>query len=339
MNGVHTQARNVLSWRQAAVRAGQMLTALAATIALVGCGTSQRSGGYEASVEILVMPRDASPNAQRADNTEVDPLATHMQLIQSPRIIGSAVEQGNLKELPSMAELVAAERSVEAHIRKHINVERVHDGAIMRIRYSGPNQEDCAKVLQAVVLAYQSFLGETFTGTSEAAIALIEQARSELAAELTAAEDDYLQFRQKALLRPDASSAAQEKLKAYEVALTEIQLERAKSEARLDVLEKTLTETAPEPDADPSKERDRLKIELRILEKQQQKLIDMTSEAEAQVKRLATYEIEDKLKNEHIDRLRELYDAVVGRLREINLIKDYGGFLTEIVAPIEVRQK
>jgi len=316
-----------------------MLTALTATIALIGCGTSQRSGGYEASIEILVMPKDASPNAQRAENTEVDPIATHMQLIQSPRIIASAVEQGNLKAIPSMAEPVAAGGSVEAHIRKHINVERVHDGAIMRIGYSGPNQEDCAKVLQAVVLAYQSFLGDTFTGTSEKAITLIEQARSELAAELAAAEDDYHKFRQQANLRPDSSSAAQEKLKAHEAALTEIQLELAKSEARLEALEETLTKTDPEPDAGLPKERDRLKIELRILEKQQQKLIDMTSEAETQVTRLAAFEIEDRLKSQCIERRRELYETVCARLREINLIKDYGGFATEIVAPIEVRQK
>ena len=321
------------------MRVGQMLTALAATIALVGCNTSRKSGGYEASVEILVMPRDASPNAQRADSTDVDLIATHIQLIQSPRVISSAVEQGNLKELPSMAELVASGESVEAHIRKHINVEQVHDGAIMRIGYSGPNEEDCAKVLQAVVLAYQSFLGEMFAGTSGEAMALIERARSELAAELTAAEVDYREFRQQANLRPGSSSAAQEKLKALEVALTEIQLERAKSEARLEVLETTLTETDPETDTGLSKERDRLKIELRILEKQHQKLIEMTSEAEAQVKRLATFEIEDRLKSQSIERLRELYETVIGKVREINLIKNYGGLSTEIVAPIEVRQR
>lgn len=339
MNGVHRQARNVLSWRQAAMRAGQLLTALTATIGLVGCGASQRSGGYEASVEILVMPKDASPDGQRADITEVDPIATHVQLIQSPRIIASAVEQGKLKELPSMTELVAAGGSVDAHIRKNINVERVDDGPIMRIRYSGPNQEDCAKVLQAVVLAYESFLGDTFTGTSEQAIALIEKSRSEVAAELTTAEADYAEFRRRAELRPGAVSAAQEKLKAHEAALTEIQLERANSEARLEVLEKTLTETDPEPGTDLSTERDRLKIELRVLEKQQQKMIDMTSEAEAQVKRLAALEIEDEHKSQHVERLRELYDTVLARLREINLTKDYGGFVTETVAPIEVRQR
>lgn len=290
MNGVHTQVRNVLSSWQAAMRAGQILAALTATIALVGCGTSQRSGGYEASVEILVMSKHTPPGTQRADSTEVDLIATHVEIIQCPHVIGSAVEQGKLKELPSMAELVASGGSVEAHIRKHINVERTDDASIIRVRYSGPNEEDCAKVLQAVVLAYESFLDDTFAGTSEKAMKIIEEARSDLSAELAAAEDDYRKFRQQANLRPDSSRAAQEKLRAQEAALTEIQLELARSKARLEVLEETLTEADPEPDAGLSQERDRLKIELRILEKQQQKLIDMTSEAETLVLKQANAE-------------------------------------------------
>jgi succinoglycan biosynthesis transport protein ExoP len=54
---------------------------------------------------------------------------------------------------------------------------------------------------------------------------------------------------------------------------------------------------------------------------------------------MATYEIEDKLKNAELERLRELHDAVIARLREMNLIKDYGGFLTEIITPVERAEK
>jgi uncharacterized protein involved in exopolysaccharide biosynthesis len=249
------------------------------------------------------------------------------------------VEQGNLKELPLMAELVASEQNLVACIRENLNVEQVRDGALMQVRYRGTDQEDCAKVLEAVVLAYRSFLGETFTDTSEDAMALIEQALSDLGKELATKEAEYREFRSQAELGPSSGTAAQERLTALEAALTEIDVERTKSEARLEVLEEARIDTAPVSDKALTEERDSLKAELRILEKQHQKLTDMAAEVEEKVKRRAAFEIEDRLKTQQLERLSELHDTVVARLREINLIKDYGGFVTEIVSPIEVRQR
>jgi polysaccharide biosynthesis transport protein len=317
---------------------GGILAVLAVTVALVGCDASRSSGGYEASVEILVMPQQASFESATAENANVDFLATHIQLIQSPRIIAEAVEQGNLKELPSMAELVASEQVV-AHIRKNLDVQQMRDAALMQLRYRGPNQEDCAKVLEAVVLGYRSFLSDTFTDASEDAVELIETALSDLGKELATKEAEYREFRSQAELGPSSGTAAQERLKALEAALTEIDVERAKSEARLEVLEEAPMDTAPVSDKALAEERDSLKTELRILEKQHQKLTDMAAEVEEKVKRLAAFEIEDRLKTQQLERLSELHDTVVARLREINLIKDYGGFLTEIVSPIEVRER
>ncbi len=334
----HLMLMSQTSW-PVALPLGGILAVLAVTVALVGCDASRSSGGYEASVEILVMPREFSPELPKADSPNVDYLATHIQLIQSPRVIAEAVEQGNLKELPSMAELVASEQNLVACIRENLNVEQVRDGALMQVRYRGTDQEDCAKVLEAVVLAYQSFLGETFADTSEDAMALIEQALSEIGKELATAEAEYREFRQQAELGPISGATAQERLTSLEAALTVIDVERTKSEARLEVLEEARIDTAPEPDKALSDERDSLKVELRILEKQHQKLTDMASDVEEKVKRRAAFEIEDRLKTQQLERLSELHDTVVAKLREINLIKDYGGFLTEIVSPVEVRQR
>ncbi len=329
---------NFASWH-AALGMGRMLAMLTAMVALVGCDTSRSSGGYEASVEILVVPREGPPDLPEANSSDVDFLATHIQIIQSPRVIAEAVEKGNLRELPSMAELVASEQNLAACIRENIRVEQIRDGALMRVRYSGPDEEGCVKVLEAVVLAYQAFLGETFTGTSEELVALIEQTLSELGTQLVAAEADYFEFRQQAELGPNVGAAAQERLKALEGALTEIDVERAKSEARLDVLEEALVETAPGPDEALSRERDNLKVELRILEKQHQKLADMAAKAGEKVKRLAIFELQDGQKVEELEQLRERHDTVIAKLSDINLTKAYGGFFTEIVSPIEVRQR
>jgi polysaccharide biosynthesis transport protein len=82
-----------------------------------------------------------------------------------------------------------------------------------------------------------------------------------------------------------------------------------------------------------------LKHDLRELEKQRIELEALADREEGEAKKLAIYDIDDKLKSAELDRLRELHDAVVARLGEINLIKDYGGFLTEIISPVERAEK
>ena len=67
------------------------------------------------------------------------------------------------------------------------------------------------------------------------------------------------------------------------------------------------------------------RVELEKLSEQEQKA----------AKELVHFEIEDEMMRNERERLTELYDAVVDRLREINLIKDYGGFLTEVLSPVE----
>ena len=39
------------------------------------------------------------------------------------------------------------------------------------------------------------------------------------------------------------------------------------------------------------------------------------------------------------DRTQSLHEAVVDRLREINLLKDYGGYVTETISPVELGEK
>ena len=78
-----------------------------------------------------------------------------------------------------------------------------------------------------------------------------------------------------------------------------------------------------------------LRHDLAELEKRRSELERLAEEEKKSAKDLSTYEIDDKLKREELDELRQLYSVVVDRLREINLIKDYGGFLTEVLAPVQ----
>jgi capsular exopolysaccharide synthesis family protein len=71
------------------------------------------------------------------------------------------------------------------------------------------------------------------------------------------------------------------------------------------------------------------------LEKRQRDLQELARQESQAARGLVVYELRDETMRNEIARKTELYEAVVDRLREINLIKDYGGYLTEVLAPAE----
>ena len=64
-------------------------------------------------------------------------------------------------------------------------------------------------------------------------------------------------------------------------------------------------------------------------------LIELSAAEFAASQDLAAYEVKDRSMQAETARLNSLYDAVVERLREVNLIRDYGGFMTKVISPPE----
>jgi capsular exopolysaccharide synthesis family protein len=79
-----------------------------------------------------------------------------------------------------------------------------------------------------------------------------------------------------------------------------------------------------------------LRHEVAELESRQHELEGQAQVEEAAAKRLNSYDIQAESMRSALSRKNDLYNAVIERLREINLIKDYGGFVTEVITPVEV---
>jgi capsular exopolysaccharide synthesis family protein len=79
-----------------------------------------------------------------------------------------------------------------------------------------------------------------------------------------------------------------------------------------------------------------LRHEKAQLENRQRELEAQAQQEEAAAKRLNSYDIQAETMRTALTRKNDLYNAVIERLREINLIKDYGGFVTEVITPVEV---
>ncbi len=79
-----------------------------------------------------------------------------------------------------------------------------------------------------------------------------------------------------------------------------------------------------------------LKHDLQDLARREGYLVELLRQEQVSAKQLVGYEVRNEMLRSDIERQRVLYDVVVARLREVNLIRDYGGFLTQILSPIQV---
>jgi succinoglycan biosynthesis transport protein ExoP len=82
-----------------------------------------------------------------------------------------------------------------------------------------------------------------------------------------------------------------------------------------------------------------LRHDLADLEK---RIADLDQQAEEQreiAKELSGYMVRANTLKSDVERKQKIYDVVLERLRDINLVKDYGGYLTEVISPVQSAQK
>ncbi len=110
-------------------------------------------------------------------------------------------------------------------------------------------------------------------------------------------------------------------------------------------LTRTLLENSPtKPEdgkkASPPQHQDFLAIyvksmqqEIKTSEEKERELNLLFEQEREAAKSLAVYEIKDATYQADLRRTQQLFDGVVKRLEEINLMKNYGGFKTEVISP------
>jgi capsular exopolysaccharide synthesis family protein len=79
---------------------------------------------------------------------------------------------------------------------------------------------------------------------------------------------------------------------------------------------------------------DSLRQELKVCEERCQELDNRFDEERQEAKKLANFQMQDDQYKAEIDRLKKIFDTVVKRLEEMNLIKDYsGGISAQVLCP------
>src|SRR5262249_24122137 len=188
-------------WQIAWQRKSLIALGVVASLVLGALYYAQRQPVYQTNAQVLVIKKrpDALPaagsNAQMAYFE--DYVSTHVALMKSPLIVERAVEKSGLKNLRSLA----GEGEAVQAILPSLSVARARDTTaaggsnILNLSFRATANDECARVLNAIIESYKSFLDEKYHLASDDTLKLITQARDVLEKELAEKEAAYLELR------------------------------------------------------------------------------------------------------------------------------------------------
>ncbi len=82
-----------------------------------------------------------------------------------------------------------------------------------------------------------------------------------------------------------------------------------------------------------------LRNDLDDLQSRETELLKLIVQEKEVAKTVILAQLEETNLKREMERTQGLYDAVLDRLGEINLLKDYGGFITDVISPVEIGEK
>lgn len=155
---------------------------------------------FSASTKVQVSQKNPVPIKEGEVQTFGE-LTAHIDVIKSPRIVGEAVKEAKLNQLPSLA----GESDPTQEIIDSLKVKRIsgNDQAylnILSITYENPRSEDARRVTEAIVKAYRKYLNDVSEENTKDILTQLNQANEQILSDLEEKKKEYKQFREKAPL-------------------------------------------------------------------------------------------------------------------------------------------
>lgn len=216
---------------------------------------------YESVSQILVMRKDSQlPTSRRGEGNpnettvDEDMLATHMQLVQSNRIVSEALKKRRLDQLPSVQEALGSDQTPVQYVIENLRVTRGGSGQargahVLNIAFRHTTADDAQYILDAVTERYQEFLTQKYQDVNKEAANLIARAREDLEDELKESENKYLELRKSAPLLWDGEQSTnipRDRYEQVQTELSDLQLKKSETMSRLEVVEQFVAEDAVE---------------------------------------------------------------------------------------------
>lgn len=169
-----------------------------------------------------------------------DPLANDIFMIRSADIVRPAVEDNNLRELPTLKRSANPVNTIIAGL----TVNRVDTNAdLLEVKFTGPYPDDCADIVNAVLRSYKKHVQQQFVNSSNEMVNLLTQAKVDLNEQLDAAAEEYQVFRKEADLLFEGNSATNLNLshiKQTNEKLAQLQIQQRALQGKLDAIHDAL---------------------------------------------------------------------------------------------------
>ena len=213
-----------------------------------------KTPSYICQAQILVVKKDSRMLSQRESsspdqtNMSEDLLSTHVQLISSPSVVGTAISTLDKRILQEIDAQKSSKETAVNYVVKLLRASKggegqQHDAHIISLSLAYPNANDGAVIVAAIIANYRLFLQGTFEGVNKEAVNLISSASDKLGRDVTEQEIAYEQFRRNSPLlfnKTESANVHYTHLLDLENALSKVRIRRAEVQARLQVIDEAL---------------------------------------------------------------------------------------------------
>lgn len=242
---------------------------------------------YETNGVVMVMPKDSRLTSSNSSGTELgmqanvgeELLATHMQILTSPRVIKAALlspekdELGNeigtpligreslSSQIPSAAgnaDSALFRKHAVQYIKKNLSVSRGGEGAskdaqVLRVRLEHTDAMDSQAFLNSIISSYENFLVDTSDKAGSNAQQLFQEASKELGSKLEEIDKTYSDFLMNAptlvMSGPNGpTNIHQQQAAEIQRELSSLRMRTSELRSRVKITEEALND----PELDPS---------------------------------------------------------------------------------------
>ncbi|TWU07548.1 polysaccharide biosynthesis tyrosine autokinase [Stieleria varia] len=213
---------------------------------------------YKSNAKVLIAEKTAGLGEGSATGqgmVEEDTLANHMELIASRMIVGDALQETqvpgqdySLMELPSIkAQLSDTEDAID-YVIDHLELVKGGEGSAktarsLNVSFKHTEPDDAQLVLTAVMKRYEQFIIDQVEQVMGRANELVQTAKSEVEAELNAAEQEHLASRKAAPLffqGTGSSNVYQDRYRRLQEELLDLDIKESTLRTRMERVQATL---------------------------------------------------------------------------------------------------
>ena len=208
---------------------------------------------YASDSEIMVMRKvgvTADNDAAGEVSLSEEVLATHLQLIRSPRVVSKSLKATGLDQATSVQDALEDDLTPTDYVIENLQTHKGGEGSgrtaqVLHLRFRHSDPDDCQAILLALLDGYRNFLTESAAHRQQEAMTLAVKKRDESARAVAASEAEQKDLRQKSpgLWKGDESvSGPRQSAEAFEAELAKLKIEQADLEVRLAGIKKLVPE-------------------------------------------------------------------------------------------------